>query len=87
MSTHVNLETVQGVSKTTLFKRLAPKVLNIIDNKAPRRSIRIKISPKHCKILSTCDLGTKFCDSRVYDYSWLGVVAMRHANTKPEEQW
>ena len=46
---------VQGVSKKTLFKRLAPKVLN----KAPRQSIRIKISPKHCKILSTCDLGTK----------------------------
>ena len=39
--------------KKRSFSRLPPKVLN----KAPRRSM--KISPKHCKIISTCDLGTK----------------------------
>ena len=41
--------------KKRSLTRLAPKVLN----KAPRRSMRMKISPKHCKIFSTCDLGTK----------------------------
>ena len=41
--TYIYSYIVQGVSKKTLFKRLAPKVFN----KAPRGSIRMKISPKH----------------------------------------
>ena len=41
--------------KKRSFSRLAFKALH----QAPRRSIRMKISTKHCKILSTCDLGTK----------------------------
>ena len=51
----------------------------------PRRSIRMKISPKHCKILVIWVL--KFCDSCLYGCSWLGFVSMRYASTKPEEQW